>query len=79
MTTFQTAVTRALETTDADLESLVVSGAAMSLGYRVPADNDDEAMTNQVAAVAAAASGLLAGVLAGGYRVHRYRLARANG
>lgn len=54
MTTFQTAVARALETTDADLESLVVSEEAMSLGYRVPVDNDEDALTIQVAAVAAA-------------------------
>lgn len=54
MTTFQTAVGRALETTDAELESLVVAEGAMSVGYRVPTAADDEALTEQAAAVAAA-------------------------
>lgn len=54
MPTFQTVVTKALETTDAKLESLVVSDDAMSLGYRVPDTNNEDAVMERVAAVGAA-------------------------
>ena len=54
MPTFQTVVTESLETTDAELESLVVADDAMSLGYRVPTTEDTEAVKEQVAAVASA-------------------------
>jgi hypothetical protein len=54
MPTFQTVVTESLETTEAELESLVVADDAMSLGYRVPNTDDTEAVKSQVAAVASA-------------------------
>lgn len=54
MPTFQTVVSRSLETTDAELESLVVADDAMSLNYRVTNTDDPDAITEQVAAVAAA-------------------------
>jgi hypothetical protein len=54
MPTFQTVVSRALETTDAEFQSLVVAEDAMSLSYRVPDTDDAEAVTEQVAAVATA-------------------------
>jgi hypothetical protein len=54
MPTFQNVVAKALDTTDAELESLVVADDAMSVGYRVPTTDDDEAVTEQVAAVASA-------------------------
>lgn len=54
MPTFQTVVTEALETTDAELESLVVADEAMSLGYRVPSTGDAAAVKEHVAAVASA-------------------------
>ena len=54
MPTFQTVVSRALETTNAELESLVVTDDAMSLGYRVPEPEDTDTVSEQVAAVSAA-------------------------
>ncbi len=54
MPTFQTVVSRSLETTDATFESLVVADDAMSLSYRVSDTDDPEAITEQVAAVSAA-------------------------
>ncbi|SDF83457.1 hypothetical protein [Halorientalis regularis] len=54
MSTFQTAVNESLAVTEAELESLVVADDAMSLGYRVPSTDDRDAITEQVAAVAAA-------------------------
>jgi hypothetical protein len=54
MPTFQTVVSRALDTTDAELESLVVADDAMSLGYRVPTMDDVDGVTERVAAVGAA-------------------------
>lgn len=53
MPTFQKVVAKALETTDAELESLVVADDAMSVGYRVP-NTDEDAVTERVAAVASA-------------------------
>lgn len=54
MPTFQTVVSRSLETTDAEFESLVVADESMSLGYRVPDIDDADAVADQIAAVAAA-------------------------
>lgn len=54
MPTFQTVIEKTLETTDAELESLVVAEESMSLGYRVQETADTEALTERVAAVAAA-------------------------
>jgi len=54
MPTFQKVLTKALKTTDAELESLVVADDAMSVGYRVPTVDNDDAVTEQVAAVASA-------------------------
>ncbi|WP_299269895.1 hypothetical protein [Halorientalis sp.] len=54
MPTFQRAISNALEVTEAELESLVVSDDAMSLGYRVEDTDDPGAVTEQVAAVAGA-------------------------
>ncbi|MFD1587148.1 hypothetical protein ACFR9U_09140 [Halorientalis brevis] len=54
MPTFQTVVSRSLKTTDATFESLVVADDAMSLSYRVSDTDDPDAITEQVAAVAAA-------------------------
>jgi len=54
MPTFQTVVTESLETTEAELESLVVADDAMSLGYRLPTTKDTDAVKEQVAAVASA-------------------------
>ncbi|MFB6178180.1 MAG: hypothetical protein ABEI77_00470 [Halorientalis sp.] len=54
MPTFQTVVSQSLKTTDAEFESLVVADDAMSLSYRVPDTTDTDAVTERVAAVAAA-------------------------
>lgn len=54
MPTFQKVVAKALDTTDAELESLVVADDAMSVGYRVPNIDDEDAVTEHVAAVASA-------------------------
>ncbi|SEO87311.1 hypothetical protein SAMN05216388_102171 [Halorientalis persicus] len=54
MPTFQKAISRALDVTEAELESLVVADDAMSLGYRVTDTDDPDAVTERVAAVASA-------------------------
>jgi hypothetical protein len=54
MPTFQKAISKALEVTEAELESLVVAEDAMSLGYRVADTDDPDAVTERVAAVAGA-------------------------
>jgi hypothetical protein len=54
MPTFQTVVSESLDQTEAELESLVVAEESMSLGYRVPDTSNTDAVTEQVAAVAAA-------------------------
>ncbi|AQL41804.1 hypothetical protein BV210_03320 [Halorientalis sp. IM1011] len=54
MPTFQNAISKALDVTEAELESLVVADEAMSLGYRVADTDDPDAVTEQAAAVASA-------------------------